>query len=154
MSKIASSKYKHAVPKANRPEYYTDISVNTETSETSQVIKASRKFIAFPFGTTGLEDIQFLWNWVFGIEALTFHSLSLLSLSLCSPLLWSLCGGLGLSGGGAAAVLNLSEAGGKFSKDLPVVAGHTGPISDLDFSRFDDHLLATGSDDTTVLSPS
>jgi hypothetical protein len=53
MSKIASSKYKHAVPKANRPEYYTDISVNTETSETSQVIKASRKFIAFPFGTSG-----------------------------------------------------------------------------------------------------
>ena len=193
MSKIASSKYKHAVPKSNRPEWYTDLTVNTETSETSQVVKASRKFIAFPYGSSGQKTTFFLGNYsilsssssssslsflllllfffFFSSSSLSFFLSSFFSSSLsfipfCPscltfPSLLSphcsrgsqcsldSCGSCG-AGGGSVGVLALSETGGKFAKDLPLVSGHSAPISDLDFSPFDDHLLATGSDDTTA----
>eukprot|EP01012_Entosiphon_sulcatum_P049202 TRINITY_DN677_c0_g1_i1.p1 TRINITY_DN677_c0_g1~~TRINITY_DN677_c0_g1_i1.p1 ORF type:complete len:722 (-),score=181.97 TRINITY_DN677_c0_g1_i1:138-2282(-) len=53
------------------------------------------------------------------------------------------------AGGGKIAVLPHSQVG-KMNPNPPTIAGHTAPILDWDFHPFNDHLLATGSEDLTV----
>jgi coronin-1B/1C/6 len=51
-------------------------------------------------------------------------------------------------GGGAAAVLPLSKTG-KLG-EVALVEGHSGPVLDVAFSPFNDYILATASEDSTV----
>ncbi|KAG0049454.1 Coronin-like protein crn1 [Gryganskiella cystojenkinii] len=53
------------------------------------------------------------------------------------------------SGGGAFAVIPLSMTG-KVSDALPLYRGHTAAVLDTDFSPFNDHLIASGSEDSKV----
>jgi len=53
-----------------------------------------------------------------------------------------------VGGGGAVGVLNIN-APGKL-QDVPLLSGHKGAVLDLDWSPFDDNLLATSSNDATV----
>jgi coronin-1B/1C/6 len=39
---------------------------------------------------------------------------------------------------------------GRLPRDLPLISGHSGPILDYEFSPFDDHMLATCSEDLMV----
>jgi coronin-1B/1C/6 len=38
----------------------------------------------------------------------------------------------------------------RLEADLPLIKGHAGPVSDFDFSPFNDNLLATASEDGTI----
>lgn len=51
-------------------------------------------------------------------------------------------------GGGAAAVIPLKSTG-KLG-DVPLVDGHSAPVLDVAFSPFNDNILATASEDSTV----
>ncbi|KAK9469644.1 hypothetical protein V1512DRAFT_14611 [Lipomyces arxii] len=53
------------------------------------------------------------------------------------------------SGGGAFAVIPLSERG-KAPDQVPLFRGHTAAVLDTDWNPFDDHVLASGSDDGKV----
>lgn len=52
-------------------------------------------------------------------------------------------------GGGAFAVIPWSMTG-KIDPKLPLVAGHKGPVLDIDFNPFNDNLIASVSEDCTV----
>jgi coronin-1B/1C/6 len=52
-------------------------------------------------------------------------------------------------GGGAVAVFGMDKTG-RIPRDLPLLCGHTGPISDFEFNPFDDNMLCTASEDLTV----
>jgi len=51
-------------------------------------------------------------------------------------------------GGGAFAVIPWGQSG-KVDPKLPLVAGHKGPVLDIDFNPFNDNLIASVSDDCT-----
>lgn len=51
--------------------------------------------------------------------------------------------------GGGVAVIGIANAG-KAPDSQPLLSGHTDGITAIDFSPFDDHILATGSRDNTV----
>eukprot|EP01121_Diplochlamys_sp_Union-15-3_P022234 TRINITY_DN93_c0_g1_i1.p1 TRINITY_DN93_c0_g1~~TRINITY_DN93_c0_g1_i1.p1 ORF type:complete len:454 (-),score=105.88 TRINITY_DN93_c0_g1_i1:23-1384(-) len=51
-------------------------------------------------------------------------------------------------GGGAVGILNQKNTGKLGS--VPLVAGHKGPVLDIDFNPFNDNLLATASEDCYV----
>ncbi|XP_070554407.1 coronin-7-like [Ptychodera flava] len=53
------------------------------------------------------------------------------------------------AGGGSLAVFPVNDSGRK-SKDIPLLHAHSQPVTDLDFSPFDDHLLATASQDCSI----
>ncbi|POS87849.1 DUF1900-domain-containing protein [Erysiphe pulchra] len=53
------------------------------------------------------------------------------------------------SGGGAFAVIPLSEKG-RLPEQIPLFRGHTAPVLDTDWNPFNDHLIASGSDDGKV----
>jgi len=53
------------------------------------------------------------------------------------------------AGGGSLAVFNL-ENPGKLKADTPLISGHKGPVLDFDFNPFNDHIVASVSEDTTV----
>ncbi|KAF9581870.1 Coronin-like protein crn1 [Lunasporangiospora selenospora] len=53
------------------------------------------------------------------------------------------------SGGGAFAVIPLSMTG-KVSDALPLYRGHSAAVLDTDFSPFNDHLIASGAEDSKV----
>jgi coronin-1B/1C/6 len=53
------------------------------------------------------------------------------------------------AGGGSLAILNLDSTG-KLKADQPLVSGHKGPVLDFDFNPFNDHIVASVSEDTTV----
>ncbi|KAF9175238.1 Coronin-like protein crn1 [Mortierella sp. AD011] len=53
------------------------------------------------------------------------------------------------SGGGAFAVIPLSMTG-KISDALPLYRGHSAAVLDTDFSPFNDHLIASGAEDSKV----
>lgn len=53
------------------------------------------------------------------------------------------------SGGGCVAVFDAMNFQ-RLRNDLPLIKGHTGPVTDVKFSPFSSNLLATGSDDATV----
>ncbi|XP_064369492.1 coronin-1B isoform X3 [Dromaius novaehollandiae] len=54
------------------------------------------------------------------------------------------------SGGGAFLVLPLHKTG-RIDKSYPTVCGHTGPILDIDWCPHNDHVIASGSEDCTVM---
>uniref|UniRef100_A0A060TAF2 Coronin n=1 Tax=Blastobotrys adeninivorans TaxID=409370 RepID=A0A060TAF2_BLAAD len=53
------------------------------------------------------------------------------------------------SGGGAFAVIPLSEAG-KLQDTIPLFRGHTSNVLDTDWNPFDDDVIASASDDGTI----
>ncbi|XP_023275384.1 uncharacterized protein LOC111664833 isoform X1 [Seriola lalandi dorsalis] len=54
------------------------------------------------------------------------------------------------SGGGAFLVLPLQKTG-RIDKVYPTVCGHTGPVLDIDWCPHNDHVIASGSEDCTVM---
>ncbi|XP_058161085.1 coronin-1B [Dasypus novemcinctus] len=54
------------------------------------------------------------------------------------------------SGGGAFLVLPLSKTG-RIDKAYPTVCGHTGPVLDIDWCPHNDRVIASGSEDCTVM---
>ncbi|MED6268655.1 Coronin-1C-A, partial [Characodon lateralis] len=54
------------------------------------------------------------------------------------------------SGGGAFLVLPLNKTG-RIDKAYPTVCGHTGPVLDIDWCPHNDHVIASGSEDCTVM---
>lgn len=52
-------------------------------------------------------------------------------------------------GGGAIGVMNIEKTG-RQPPNLPLICGHKGAILDMDFNPFNDQLIATVSEDTTV----
>uniref|UniRef100_A0A8D2JGJ4 Coronin n=1 Tax=Varanus komodoensis TaxID=61221 RepID=A0A8D2JGJ4_VARKO len=54
------------------------------------------------------------------------------------------------SGGGAFLVLPLSKTG-RLDKAHPVVSGHTAPVLDVEWCPHNDHVIASGSEDCTVM---
>ncbi|KAG9335057.1 hypothetical protein JZ751_005732 [Albula glossodonta] len=54
------------------------------------------------------------------------------------------------SGGGAFLVLPLSKTG-RIDKAYPTVCGHTGPVLDIDWCPHNDQVIASGSEDCTVM---
>ncbi|OQV25267.1 Coronin-6 [Hypsibius exemplaris] len=53
------------------------------------------------------------------------------------------------AGGGAFIVLTLSKVG-RQDKDSPIVAGHKGSVTDIQWCPFNDNVIASASDDCTV----
>ncbi|KAG7480860.1 hypothetical protein MATL_G00060740 [Megalops atlanticus] len=54
------------------------------------------------------------------------------------------------SGGGAFLVLPLHKTG-RIDKAYPTVCGHTGPVLDIDWCPHNDQVIASGSEDCTVM---
>ncbi|XP_043910399.1 coronin-6 isoform X3 [Protopterus annectens] len=54
------------------------------------------------------------------------------------------------SGGGAFLVLPLSKTG-RVDKNYPMVSGHTAPVLDIDWCPHNDNVIASSSDDTTIM---
>ncbi|XP_070584097.1 coronin-1B [Erythrolamprus reginae] len=54
------------------------------------------------------------------------------------------------SGGGAFMVLPLQKTG-RIDKSYPTVCGHTGPVLDIDWCPHNDEIIASGSEDCTVM---
>ncbi|XP_043924337.1 coronin-1C isoform X2 [Protopterus annectens] len=54
------------------------------------------------------------------------------------------------SGGGAFLVLPLHKTG-RIDKSFPTVCGHTGPVLDIDWCPHNDYVIASGSEDCTVM---
>ncbi|XP_018604580.2 coronin-1C-A isoform X1 [Scleropages formosus] len=54
------------------------------------------------------------------------------------------------SGGGAFLVLPLHKTG-RIDKSYPMVSGHTGPVLDIDWCPHNDQVIASGSEDCTVM---
>uniref|UniRef100_A0A8C5LRQ3 Coronin n=1 Tax=Leptobrachium leishanense TaxID=445787 RepID=A0A8C5LRQ3_9ANUR len=54
------------------------------------------------------------------------------------------------SGGGAFLVLPLQKTG-RIDKSYPTVCGHTGPVLDIDWCPHNDNVIASGSEDCTVM---
>jgi len=53
------------------------------------------------------------------------------------------------AGGGSFAAIS-HEAAGKVAPDMPLVSGHASAVQDLDFSPFNDYIIASSSEDTTI----
>ncbi|XP_029884859.1 LOW QUALITY PROTEIN: coronin-6 [Aquila chrysaetos chrysaetos] len=53
-------------------------------------------------------------------------------------------------GGGAFIVLPLAKTG-RVDKNHPLVTGHTAPVLDIDWCPHNDHVIASASEDTTVM---
>ncbi|XP_077021502.1 coronin-6 isoform X1 [Tamandua tetradactyla] len=53
-------------------------------------------------------------------------------------------------GGGAFIVLPLAKTG-RVDKNYPLVTGHTGPVLDIDWCPHNDNIIASASDDTTIM---
>lgn len=53
------------------------------------------------------------------------------------------------AGGGAFLVITLKQTG-KIDPNAPLVAGHKGAVLDIQWSPFDDHIIASASDDAIV----
>ncbi|ORX53182.1 DUF1900-domain-containing protein [Hesseltinella vesiculosa] len=55
-----------------------------------------------------------------------------------------------IGGGGAFAVIPLSTVG-KLPENYPLYHGHTGPVLDTSFNPFNDYVIASGSEDSSVM---
>lgn len=53
-------------------------------------------------------------------------------------------------GGGAFIVLPLAKTG-RVDKNYPLVTGHTAPVLDIDWCPHNDNVIASASDDTTIM---
>ena len=60
-------------------------------------------------------------------------------------------GGIGFDIGGAFTVLNHGNVG-KLPDNLPVFNGHSAAVLDTDFHPFNDHIVASASEDCKVLA--
>uniref|UniRef100_A0A8C5PWQ8 Coronin n=1 Tax=Leptobrachium leishanense TaxID=445787 RepID=A0A8C5PWQ8_9ANUR len=54
------------------------------------------------------------------------------------------------SGGGAFMVIPLAKTG-RVDKNHPMVSGHTAPVLDIDWCPHNDNVIASASDDTTIM---
>ncbi|KAJ1918818.1 Coronin-like protein crn1 [Mycoemilia scoparia] len=54
-------------------------------------------------------------------------------------------------GGGGFTVIPLPQTG-KLSTEFPVFTGHGGPVIDTQFSPFDDHIVASGAEDSKIMT--
>uniref|UniRef100_A0A8C6K905 Coronin n=1 Tax=Nothobranchius furzeri TaxID=105023 RepID=A0A8C6K905_NOTFU len=54
------------------------------------------------------------------------------------------------SGGGAFMVLPLNKTG-RIDMSYPTVCGHTGPVLDIEFCPHNDNIIASGSEDCSVM---
>uniref|UniRef100_A0A8C3AU19 Coronin n=1 Tax=Cyclopterus lumpus TaxID=8103 RepID=A0A8C3AU19_CYCLU len=54
------------------------------------------------------------------------------------------------SGGGSFIVLPLSKSG-RIDMSYPTVCGHTGPVLDIEFCPHNDNIIASGSEDCSVM---
>ncbi len=81
-------------------------------------------------------------------HTLWLHPLYNIPYQIVLPINYCICYDSILLGAGSVAVLPIN-ASGRFSQ-FPLIAGHSGQISDFDFSPFDDYKLATGSSDGVV----
>uniref|UniRef100_A0A8D0GHK7 Coronin n=1 Tax=Sphenodon punctatus TaxID=8508 RepID=A0A8D0GHK7_SPHPU len=54
------------------------------------------------------------------------------------------------SGGGAFMVLPLAKTG-RVDKNYPIVSGHTAPVLDIDWCPHNDNVIASASEDTTIM---
>jgi len=63
-----------------------------------------------------------------------------------NPVFFALC--WQAQGGGAVAVVPLASAGKL--KDIPLFTGHKAAVLDVDFSPFNDYLVASASEDATA----
>lgn len=52
-------------------------------------------------------------------------------------------------GGGPVAVINLDRPG-RMQLDIPTLNGHTAPVLDFEFNPFNDQIIATASEDTSI----
>jgi coronin-1B/1C/6 len=52
-------------------------------------------------------------------------------------------------GGGPVAIIPIDKPG-RAPAVLPVIAGHAGPVLDFEFHPFDENLIATASEDSTI----
>lgn len=48
-------------------------------------------------------------------------------------------------------ILFISPQTGRIDKSYPTVCGHTGPVLDIDWCPHNDHIIASGSEDCTVM---
>jgi len=53
-------------------------------------------------------------------------------------------------GGGPVGIFSLDQPGKFEPATCPMLTGHTGAVVDFDFNPFDDSMIATGSEDTTM----
>jgi len=53
-------------------------------------------------------------------------------------------------GGGSVGILDATKPGKLEPTKVPLLTGHKGAVLDLDFSPFNDNILATGSEDTKI----
>lgn len=49
------------------------------------------------------------------------------------------------------SLLSLCPQTGRIDKSYPTVCGHTGPVLDIDWCPHNDHVIASGSEDCTVM---
>lgn len=49
------------------------------------------------------------------------------------------------------SLLSLYPQTGRIDKSYPTVCGHTGPVLDIDWCPHNDHVIASGSEDCTVM---
>jgi coronin-1B/1C/6 len=52
-------------------------------------------------------------------------------------------------GGGPVGIFDLKKAG-RVEASVPVIAGHSAAVMDFEFNPFHEHIIATGSEDTTI----
>jgi coronin-1B/1C/6 len=58
---------------------------------------------------------------------------------------------VGMAGGGGSMLVGRLDRPGRFEPGLsPSVTGHSGAVMDMDWNPFDDSMMATGSEDTTI----
>ena len=122
--RFKASKYKNAAPKVPKPdEWVRELNVGSYQVN-GQLVKASASFAAFNADVAGkvfhLSFFQSIVNYQF----------------LCLT-------------GSNLYIIPLGDTGRK-PKDLPLLHAHSDLVTDLDFSPFDDGLLATGSQDSLV----
>jgi coronin-7 len=120
--RFKASKYKNAAPKVPKPdEWVRDLNIGSYQIN-GQVIKASASFMAFNADVAGQ-----LFRSFQSITSVTNN----------------------LSAGSNLYVIPLNDTGRK-PKNYPLLHAHSDLVTDLDFSPFDDGLLATGSQDSMV----
>jgi len=58
---------------------------------------------------------------------------------------------VGMAGGGGSMIVGRLDRPGRFDSAIsPIVTGHHGSVLDMDWNPFDDQMLATASEDTTI----
>lgn len=123
----------------------------TETSGSAK--SASKTAAVFGSGVVGKPALRY--KHLYGrehVKDLTYYNLSPDCAALDSPLLaanehyWS----VPVRGGGGPVYVSPHSKFGKIAPDSLVLNGHKSAVSDMQYSPFHDHLLATGSQDGSI----